>query len=260
VTKDIRLSIGFLDHPKTIKIQRTLGSDGVLSLIRLWAFAAQYKPDGILTGMDADDIEIASKWNGMQGALLTALLTHKWVDERIDESGSKTYLLHDWEDHQGYVCHSENRSKQAKRAAETRWKNKEKCSPNADSIEGAMLKDAKRNAPSPNPYPSPNPKKKTTKVDFVLPEDISPEVWDAFVEHRKILKKPLTDHAKKLLIQKLEKIGQDKNAVLNQAIEKGWQSVFPLKDDNPLFQNQQPTQQENPVDKLKRQMKERGEI
>ena len=107
---------------------------------------------------------------------------------------------------------------------------------------------------------SSNTKKKTTKVAFVLPEDISPEVWDAFVEHRKILKKPLTDHAKKLLIQKLEKIGQDKNAVLNQAIEKGWQSVFPLKDDNPLFQNQQPTQTENPVDKLKRQMKERGEI
>lgn len=97
-------------------------------------------------------------------------------------------------------------------------------------------------------------KKKNTKVVFVLPEDISPEIWDAFVEHRKILKKPLTDHAKKLLIQKLEKIGQDKNAVLNQAIEKGWQSVFPLSENSPLFQQQQPTQSEDPIEKAKRRM------
>lgn len=245
MTKDIRLSIGFLDHPKTIKIQRMLGSDGVLSLVRLWAFAAQYKPDGVLSGMDADDIEIASKWNGMQGALLTALLTHKWVDEKIDESGSKTYLLHDWEDHQGYVCHSENRSKQAKRAAETRWKNKEKCSPNADSIEGAMLKDAKRNAPSPNPYPLPSPEPKDKKK-----KDIPPKIEDvtAYCQERKnnVDPKKWFDHysANGWMVGK-NRMKDWKAAVRTwEHNDKG----------NPLFQNQQPVQREDPIQKAKREM------
>lgn len=87
---------------------------------------------------------------------------------------------------------------------------------------------------------------------FILPEDIKPEIWDAFIIHRKAFKKPFTEHAKKLLIEKLEKIGQDKNEVLNQAILKGWQDVFPLKEDNPLFQ--QPPQSEDPIEKAKRGM------
>ena len=244
MTKDIRLSIGFLDHPKTIKIQRTLGSDGILSLIRLWAFSAQYKPDGVLTGMDADDIEIASKWNGMQGALLTALLTHKWVDEKVDEDGSKTYVLHDWEDHQGYVCHSEDRSKQAKRAAETRWKNKEKCSRNADSIEGAMPKDAKRNAPSPNPLPnpSPNPKK---KEDIIIPPKI--EDVTAYCQKRNngIDPQAFIDHYE----ARGWMIGKNRMKDWMAAV-RTWENN---KKNNPLFQ-QQPSQPEDPIEKAKRGM------
>jgi hypothetical protein len=171
MAKDIRLLIGFLDHPKTIKLQRVLGSDGVLALIRLWSFAAQYRTDGNLGGMDSDDIEIACKWNGMQGALLTALLTHKWIDERIDQNGVKIYLLHDWEDHQGYIVHEKDRVKQAKKAATKRWERKvhahSNAHSNADSIHSAMLETQISNAPSPNPYPfpSPNPKKKKPIAD-----------------------------------------------------------------------------------------------
>ena len=62
MNSDIRLSIGFLDHPKTVKLQRQLGEAGVLSLLRLWLWAAQNRPSGILIGMDEDDIEIAARW------------------------------------------------------------------------------------------------------------------------------------------------------------------------------------------------------
>ena len=40
MNSDIRLSIGFLDHPKTVKLQRQLGEAGVLSLLRLWLWSA----------------------------------------------------------------------------------------------------------------------------------------------------------------------------------------------------------------------------
>ena len=65
----------------------------------------------------------------------------------------------------------------------------------------------------------------------------SPELADAlnaFAEHRKKLKKPMTDYAKELLLKKLQKLAkteQDQIAILNQSIENGWQGVFPLGGD-----------------------------
>lgn len=65
----------------------------------------------------------------------------------------------------------------------------------------------------------------------------SPELAEAlaaFAEHRKKLKKPMTDYAKKLLLKKLQKLAkteQEQIAILNQSIENGWQGVFPLGGD-----------------------------
>ena len=78
--------------------------------------------------------------------------------------------------------------------------------------------------------------KETTKAKknieaFSLPADIDPAVWDAFIEHRTKNGTKLTEYAKRLLVKKLESIGQDKNAVLNQSIEKGWAGLFPLKEE-----------------------------
>ncbi len=68
---------------------------------------------------------------------------------------------------------------------------------------------------------------------FVLPKTIDPKVWAAFEEHRRAKRAPMTDHARWLIVGKLDeyhaKLGNDRNAVLNQAIEFGYQGVFPLK-------------------------------
>lgn len=60
------------------------------------------------------------------------------------------------------------------------------------------------------------------------------EALNAFAEHRKKLRKPMTDYAKKLLLEKLSKLAkteQEQIAILNQSIENGWQGVFPLGGD-----------------------------
>jgi hypothetical protein len=53
-----------------------------------------------------------------------------------------------------------------------------------------------------------------------------------FKDHRKKLKKPMTDHAVELLKSKLETLApNDKKqqiALINHAIEKGWQGVYPI--------------------------------
>ena len=66
-------------------------------------------------------------------------------------------------------------------------------------------------------------------------DQIDPEIWKAFVEHRIKLKAPMTDRAAELMRKKLMKIYEGEahppNAVLEQSIERGWKGVFPLKDD-----------------------------
>lgn len=65
--------------------------------------------------------------------------------------------------------------------------------------------------------------------------------WKAFLEMRKLIKKPMTDYAMKLCVNelvKLEKEGNDPVLVLNQSIGKNWAGVFPLKNkqDAPIQQ------------------------
>lgn len=53
-----------------------------------------------------------------------------------------------------------------------------------------------------------------------------------FIDHRKKLKKPMTDHAIDLLVNKLNKITLDTReqiSLINTAIEHGWQTVYEPK-------------------------------
>ena len=55
-----------------------------------------------------------------------------------------------------------------------------------------------------------------------------------FTEMRKKIKKPLTESAMNLILEKLDKIAsdeQEKIMILNQSTMNCWQGVFPLKDD-----------------------------
>jgi len=98
------------------------------------------------------------------------------------------------------------------------------------------------NAMRPECYPKPKPKpyiKRDTKVSpksadkprgpsfsEMLQSVLSKDVADAFVEHRRRIKKPLSERACKLIIKKLEDC-PDPDAAADEAIEKGWSSVFP---------------------------------
>lgn len=54
-----------------------------------------------------------------------------------------------------------------------------------------------------------------------------------FKEHRRKLRKPMTDHAVDLLKAKLDTLAttdEEKIALIENAIEKGWQGVYPMND------------------------------
>lgn len=72
-----------------------------------------------------------------------------------------------------------------------------------------------------------NVKNKTNKNG--IPDFVDKELWKAFREHRAKLRKPMTDHAEKIIFNKLQKAkdkGHDPNDMIETAIERGWQSVF----------------------------------
>lgn len=115
MNSDIRIAVTFLDHLKTVKLKRRLGSDAVLCLVRLWFYTAQNRPDGVLTGMDDEDIEIAAKWEGEQGALFKSLIDIGWL---VVQDGLSH--IHDWEEHQPWVCEAPARKDKARRAAAAR--------------------------------------------------------------------------------------------------------------------------------------------
>lgn len=138
MARDFRLQPGFFTHPKTVKLQRKLGSDGVLCLLRLWGHAAENRPTGDLSGMDDTDIAIASAWQGPSDPTFVACLVEiRWLDGK-----NRNYQIHDWKHWQAWLSHAPEREASARHAASMRW---------------ACGGHARGNAPSPIPTPDPSP-------------------------------------------------------------------------------------------------------
>jgi phage replication O-like protein O len=65
---------------------------------------------------------------------------------------------------------------------------------------------------------------------IVVPDRINPDLWNAFLEMRKSIKKPAGSRAQELLIKKLLKLGGDPNAIIEQSIMNSWQGFFEVKE------------------------------
>jgi uncharacterized phage protein (TIGR02220 family) len=172
---DIRISVSFLDHPKTIKLKRRLGFDGVESLLALWLWCRANKPCGVLHGMDEEDIEIAARWNGESGAFVNECLTLRWLDvnDPLTENNCAKYSLHDWAEHNPWAIGTEDRSNAARfnRMAKTHPELHEKLKKEGKktiSVEEyqsltkineplTVVKESLTPAPSPAPSPLPTP-------------------------------------------------------------------------------------------------------
>lgn len=67
---------------------------------------------------------------------------------------------------------------------------------------------------------------------FTEDRELQTTIWD-FVEMRRQMKAPMTEKAMSLFLAKLGKLSRDTStqmAIVNQSIENGWKSIYPLKD------------------------------
>ena len=154
---DIRVEVTWRDHHKRKKLHRRLGADGVLALLDLWLWAGKNRPDGVLTALTAEDVEINAQWTGEPGALVTALLEVRLLDQN-----GGVMVLHDWPDHQGWATGAARRSESARVAALAKWAARDATAAgsNATAAENGcdrMPTAAGNDAPSPSPSPSPSP-------------------------------------------------------------------------------------------------------
>lgn len=92
---DFRVSVSISRNPKIRRLIRRLGTDGFYHLILLWAFTAEIKPDGILSGMDGEEIEEAAEWRGEPGLFYQTLIDLRLLD--ITETGD--VAIHDWQEY-----------------------------------------------------------------------------------------------------------------------------------------------------------------
>lgn len=169
---DIRLLLSFRAHPKVKKLRFKLGDAGPLGFIYLMMFAAEAKPDGVLDGLDVDDIALAADYRGDAEEFVATLLALKLID--LD---GETYSIHDWAEHNPYAAGAEERREHGRKAAKARWKKEKGLALGASTKkqqltlkndapgingqctehEGAMQGAQKGNAPVPVPYPVPVP-------------------------------------------------------------------------------------------------------
>ena len=140
MNSDFRLSVGYFAHAKVQKLGRRLGDSGVLAHIKLLSYAAQNRPNGVLTNMDSDDIAIASGYGSDPDAFIQALLDLHLLD-RTDDG---VLELHDWAEHNPWASGAPERSCAGKRAADARWARERKAALEAiqqseDSLEDSPL-------------------------------------------------------------------------------------------------------------------------
>ncbi len=135
---------------------------------------------------------------------------------------------------------------------EKRWKGKKHLPTRAEDVcpDGQKgIDQAGRPIPDIKPDKKPNDKqlkkerkkedKKTTNYDSIInecieDEPVKQEIYE-FIKMRKLMKKPLTDRALRLLISKLKKLSSnpvDQVQILDNSIMNNWQGIFPLKNNN----------------------------
>jgi hypothetical protein len=212
---DIRLSVDFPTHPKTKKLKRRLGAEGVLALVALFIYAAQRRPDGNLSGMSNEDIALAADWDGEPDEFVAALVDVKFID-LVDGA----MVIHDYSENQPWVSKSLERSTKAKAAADKRWETQRKAIEGTQQLESdalnmlaALPEHESSNAPflsSPSltntPLPPkgdavsdvdllPDPKPRRSREDQAEPEWFS-KLWEA--NPRKVGKVEALKAAKRL--------------------------------------------------------------
>ena len=120
---DIRIDTKFYQHPKTLKLLRRAGAEGVIGLQKVWMWAAENRPDGQLLGLDLEGLDLIAGWTGQKNqnwseldnekehsSLAQVLLELTWLD--LDQNG--IISIHDWANNNPWAAGAPSRGDKAR--------------------------------------------------------------------------------------------------------------------------------------------------
>jgi len=128
------------------------------------------------------------------------------------------------------IAEFHGKSEKARQSAMVRWANRDKGSKRTHKKRNANALQTHTEGTANGMLTS---NQKPVKREIELPSFLSQEMWDEWLQHRKVLKKPMSDLAMAKFINQLTNFveqGHDVKKMIDNAIANGWQTVYP-KDD-----------------------------
>ena len=127
------------------------------------------------------------------------------------------------------------------------------CSPSSDDKQTTNKRQTNdKQTTTPKEYKEVKNERNINNISQIV--DCSPEFSEAlkeFEKFRKLIKKPLTEEAKRRMLKKLKDLAPDEETqikIIHQSIDHGWQGVFPLKERQ--YQNSQQKGLTSAIDSL----------
>lgn len=103
---DTRINNSFFLHPKTKKLEHILGEAAPMYVIKIWVYASQFFPDGVLKNLDDAFLENEIGWTKYhQENLIQELVNLEFL-----ERDGCSLIIHDWQDHNSWASASDNRN------------------------------------------------------------------------------------------------------------------------------------------------------
>ena len=230
--KWIKLATNIFDNRKIRQMECLPDGDAIIVVwMKLMCLAGNINDSGFVyftKEIPYTDQMLATQFNRPMATVQLALKTFEQFEmiEVIDN------MLHisNWEKYQSVDRLSEIReynriAKQKSRAKQKVLQDVNDMSKTSQRCHDTDIEEDKTKTKTKN-------KKKEIKVFSDDPE-LNQAIL-AFMEFRKSIKKPMTDHAVELLINKLNDMTSyipEQIAIINQSIVNGWQGVFPLKNE-----------------------------
>ena len=91
------------------------------------------------------------------------------------------------------------------------------------------------------------------KEPIIYPDWLNLQLWQEYKRHRARIKKPMTEYAEQLNINKLNKImkqGYSQEKIMNNIIEKGWQGIYAPADRNDPWKKAEAAPRQPYIDKV----------
>lgn len=239
--KWIKMATGIFDNKKIRMIESMPEGDAIIVIwFKLLMLAGQVNDGGFVyftRDIPFTDQMLSTYFNKSLQIVQLAMRTFETFGmiQIVDD----VILVSNWEKYQNIDGLDKIREQTRKRVQKHRELKKLECNAscnvtvtqsNATDIEEDKEEREKNNKKVADaPVSSKNPPKEYTG-DNLLDEAIKD-----FIGHRKALRKPMTEKAINLFISKLDKMADttaEKIDLINNAIEHGWLTVYPIKEDN----------------------------